>query len=72
MVTTSAVKSRAKLQIAINKDKLNLKIKNTGDYDKYKKLQDKAIAGKIGLWKEVKKEQLPRWLQREHPGILKN
>ena len=42
------------------------------DYDKYKKLQDKAIAGKIGLWKEVKKEQLPKWLQREHPGILKN
>ncbi len=42
------------------------------DYDKYAAGQDEAVAGKIGLWKEVKKEQLPKWLQREHPGILKN
>jgi len=40
------------------------------DYDKYVAGQDEAIAAKIGLWKEVTKDQLPGWLQRERPGIL--
>jgi len=39
-------------------------------FEKYVGLQDKARAGKKGLWKEVTKKQLPKWLQRERPGIL--
>lgn len=41
------------------------------DYKKYLKLQDEAIAAKVGLWKEVKRDQLPKWLQRERPMLLK-
>jgi len=41
------------------------------DFDKYEQLQNEAIMAKIGLWKEVKKDQLPKWLQRQRPGIIK-
>lgn len=41
------------------------------EYDKYVQLQDEAVGGQVGLWEEVMKEQLPKWLQRENPGILK-
>ena len=41
------------------------------DYDKYVHLQDKAVENKIGLWKEVKREQFPKWLQRESPDLLR-
>jgi micrococcal nuclease len=39
-------------------------------FDKYEQLQNKAIKARVGLWKEVKKEQLPKWLQRKRPGIV--
>lgn len=41
------------------------------EFDKYVKLQDAAINSGIGLWKEAKKSDLPKWLQRERPDILK-
>ncbi|MBW8016519.1 MAG: hypothetical protein FVQ82_10050 [Planctomycetes bacterium] len=42
-----------------------------GDYEKYLKMQDEAIDAKAGLWKTVKRDQLPKWLQRERPMLLK-
>ncbi len=39
-------------------------------YDEYVGLQEEAIAGKVGLWKNVTREQLPKWLQREMPELL--
>lgn len=41
------------------------------DYDKYIEILDDAIKRKTGLWEEVKREQLPSWLQRERPMLLK-
>lgn len=37
-------------------------------FDGYVSLQAQAKAQKMGLWKEVTKEQLPRWLQRQWGG----
>ena len=31
----------------------------------YRRLQAEAIAEKAGLWKNIKKNQLPRWVQRQ-------
>ncbi len=39
-------------------------------YHKYKQLQAIARKQKRGLWKEVKREQLPEWLKRERPKLL--
>ena len=39
-------------------------------FDKYEQLQNDAIKAKAGLWKEVKKDQFPKWLQRERPNII--
>ncbi len=39
-------------------------------FDRYVALQNEALRGQKGLWKEVEQEQLPGWLQREQPGIL--
>lgn len=39
-------------------------------YDKYLELQNQALAAKTGLWQHATKEKLPKWLQREAPGIL--
>lgn len=41
------------------------------DYEKYVEMQDEAIAGKVGLWGTVKRDQLPKWLQYERPLLLK-
>lgn len=41
------------------------------DFEKYVQLQDKAVENKTGLWKEVKREQFPKWLQRERPDLLR-
>lgn len=41
-------------------------------FDKYIQLQQDAINSNRGLWKDVTADQLPRWLQRENPNILKN
>lgn len=40
-------------------------------YNKYKQLQSVARAQKRGLWKDVTREQLPGWLQRERPKLLR-
>jgi micrococcal nuclease len=40
-------------------------------YNKYKQLQSVARAQKRGLWKDVTREQLPDWLQRERPKLLR-
>ncbi len=40
-------------------------------YDRYVRLQQKAIQQKAGLWKNVTRDQLPKWLQRENPDLLK-
>jgi len=42
-----------------------------GDYGKYMQLQKQAIDNKTGLWQTVKRNQLPRWLQKERPMLLK-
>jgi len=39
-------------------------------FDRYVQLEVEARETAAGLWKEVSKEQLPRWLQRMRPGIL--
>jgi endonuclease YncB( thermonuclease family) len=39
-------------------------------FDKYEQLQNDAIKAKAGLWKKVRKDQLPKWLQRERPNII--
>ena len=39
-------------------------------FDEFVELQDAAVSGKVGLWKNVTKEKLPTWLQRESPRIL--
>jgi len=39
-------------------------------YNKYKQLDSVARNQKKGLWKKVKREQLPEWLQRKKPKLL--
>jgi len=39
-------------------------------FDRYVALQNEAKRARKGLWKGVKKDQLPKWLQRERPDIL--
>ncbi len=39
-------------------------------YNKYKQLEAAARRQKKGLWQNVKREQLPRWLQRIKPNLL--
>ena len=39
-------------------------------YNKYQQLEASARSLKKGLWREVLREQLPEWLQREKPNLL--
>ncbi len=39
-------------------------------YYKYQQLEAAARSQKIGLWKDVTREQLPKWLQKEKPKLL--
>jgi endonuclease YncB( thermonuclease family) len=39
-------------------------------YHKYKQLEAAARSQKKGLWQEVKREQLPEWLQKRKPKLL--
>lgn len=41
-------------------------------YHKYEQLQASASSRKKGLWKQVTREKLPKWLQRENPGLLRS
>jgi len=40
-------------------------------YNKYKQLESAARSQKKGLWANVTEEQLPEWLQREKPELIK-
>lgn len=40
-------------------------------YNKYKQLESAARACKKGLWNQVQRDQLPDWLKRERPNLLK-
>lgn len=40
-------------------------------YNKYVQLETAARSSKKGLWAGVTREQLPEWLQREKPNLLK-
>jgi len=40
-------------------------------YNKYVQLEASARSNKKGLWAGVTREQLPEWLQREKPNLLK-
>ncbi len=40
------------------------------DFRSYKDAMFQAVEQKTGLWKNVKKDQLPNWLQKESPHIL--
>ncbi len=42
-----------------------------GLYYKYQQLEAAARSQKRGLWKDVTREQLPQWLQREKPKLLR-
>lgn len=39
-------------------------------YNRYPQLEASARSQKKGLWSNVKREQLPEWLQREKPTLL--
>ncbi len=41
-------------------------------YNTYKQQESAARSQKKGLWRGVRREMLPGWLQRERPGLLKN
>jgi micrococcal nuclease len=38
-------------------------------FDRYVLLQQQAMDKQAGLWKEVSRDQLPKWLQRERPDL---
>lgn len=38
---------------------------------RYEKLMDEARRSKQGLWKEVRREQLPQWLRQKQPLLLR-
>jgi len=40
-------------------------------YNKYKQLEASARSQKKGLWQEVTRDQLPEWLQKKKPNLLK-
>ena len=39
-------------------------------YNKYKQLEKVARRHRKGLWKEVRQDQLPEWLQKREPNLL--
>ncbi len=39
-------------------------------YNKYPQLEASARSQKKGLWENVKREQLPEWLQQRKPNLL--
>ncbi|AQT68663.1 Thermonuclease precursor [Anaerohalosphaera lusitana] len=40
-------------------------------YEEYENLMIEAVKEGHGLWEEVERDELPQWLRREWPGILK-
>ncbi len=41
------------------------------DFDLYENVMDEAIEAESGLWKDAKREHLPKWLVRKRPGLLR-
>jgi micrococcal nuclease len=41
------------------------------DFDQYENVMDEAIEAEAGLWKDAKREHLPKWLVRKRPGLLR-
>lgn len=41
------------------------------ELQRYERLMDQAIHEKAGLWKEVTRDQLPQWLCRQRPLLLR-
>jgi micrococcal nuclease len=39
--------------------------------DQYAQLQEDVIRDKIGLWKDVTRTQLPQWLRKQRPDLLR-
>lgn len=48
----------------------DLRFKHTR-FDDYVRLMDTAMTQKVGLWGQVTRAQLPAWLQRERPELLR-
>lgn len=42
-----------------------------GHLDTYAALMDAAIIQKTGLWEKINRKQLPRWLQKKRPELLR-
>ena len=42
-----------------------------GDSQKYEMLMDEAMDQKTGLWKNVTRNQLPKWLRSKRPDLLR-
>jgi micrococcal nuclease len=40
-------------------------------YDQYAVLQEEVIRDKKGLWEDVTRTQLPQWLQKQRPDLLR-
>jgi micrococcal nuclease len=40
-------------------------------FDDYQRLMDQAIQTQSGLWKNVKRDQLPKWLQQRRADLLR-
>jgi len=40
-------------------------------YDKYAQSQEQAIEKKMGLWAGINRSQLPDWLRRRRPDLLR-
>jgi len=40
-------------------------------YNKYKQLEASARSEKRGLWQKVTRDQLPQWLQKRRPNLLR-
>lgn len=41
------------------------------EFAAYRELMDQAIESRAGLWQEVTRDQLPRWLRQERPDLLR-
>ncbi len=42
------------------------------EFDTYKMLMEQAIEQKKGLWENVKRDQLPKWLRQKRPDLLRH
>lgn len=43
-----------------------------GEFDEYKLLMEEAMSKKTGLWGNVTRDQLPKWLRSKRPDLLRH